>query len=126
MNRNLTYHLSPDGGRDRAGRAYDDLSSPVTFGSPPSTGMITAPVAILGDSFLLPATRYLPAVFTNGTGVFYAGLASDPDPIVATMVGARTVVVEAVERNIADGSAAFLQPQVIADIQVMLANHPMR
>jgi hypothetical protein len=35
-------------------------------------------------------------------------------------------VLEVVERNLAAGTAPFLQPQVIGAIRAALASHPMR
>jgi hypothetical protein len=125
-NHDQTYHLSPDGVADRTGRAHTDLNQPTHFGSVPTTGVITGSVALLGDSFLLPATRYLPAVFGDATAIDYGGVASAPGPVIATMVSARTIVIEVVERNLTAGTAPFLQPQVIASIRVGLASHPMR
>jgi hypothetical protein len=125
-NRDQTYHLSPNGGADRAGHAYPDLNQATHFGSAPTTGMISTPVALLGDSFTLAATRYLPAVFSNLTAIDYGDLASEPGPVLTTMVGAKTIVLEVVERNLADGGVPFLDPQVTASIQAALASHPMR
>ncbi len=124
-NREQTYHLSPDGHADRTGPSAT-LATPTHFGSAPTTGMITTPVALLGDSFTLPATRYLPAVFSDVTAIGYGNLASAPDSVIQTMVGARTIVLEVVERNLADGNVPFLVPQVIAAIRAALASHPMR
>lgn len=126
-NRDQTYQLSPDGITDRTGRAANNLNQPTHFGSaPPATGMITSPVAVLGDSFLLPATRYLPAAFGDATAIDYGGVASAPAPVISTMVSARTIVIEVVERNLTAGTAPFLQPQVIASIRAGLASHPVR
>ncbi|HEY3606911.1 MAG TPA: hypothetical protein VGL06_05395 [Pseudonocardiaceae bacterium] len=125
-NHDQTYHLSPDGTADRTGRAYTELNQPTHFGSAPTTGVITGSVAVLGDSFLLPATRYLPAVFGDATAIDYGGVASAPGPVIATMVNARTIVIEVVERNLTAGTAPFLQPQVIGSIRAALASHPMR
>jgi len=125
-NHDQTYHLSPDGHADRTGRAYSTLDAPTHFGSPPTTGMVTTSVALLGDSFTLAATRYLPAVFSDATAIDYGNLASAPGPVIATMVGAHTIVLEVVERNLAAGNAAFLRPQAIGDIRAALASHPMR
>ncbi|HYS34444.1 MAG TPA: hypothetical protein VEO01_02230, partial [Pseudonocardiaceae bacterium] len=125
--RDQTYQLSPDGVADRTGRADTDLNQPTHFGSaPPTTGMITSPVAVLGDSFLLPATRYLPAAFGDATAIDYGGVASAPGPVISTMVSARTIVIEVVERNLTAGTAPFLQPQVIAAVRAGLASHPVR
>lgn len=125
-NRDQTYHLSPDGHADRAGRSVQSLATPTHFGTQPTTGMVTTPVALLGDSFTLATTRYLPAVFSNVTAIDYGNLVSAPGPVIQTMVGAKTIVLEVVERNLADGNVPFLDPQVIANIQAALANHPMR
>ncbi|HEV3357138.1 MAG TPA: hypothetical protein VG247_10105 [Pseudonocardiaceae bacterium] len=125
-NSDQTYHLSPDGHGDRTGRSVQSLATPTHFGTPATAGMITTPVALLGDSFTLATTRYLPAVFTDLTAIDYGNLVGAPAPVIQTMVGAKTIVLEVVERNLADGNVPFLDPQVIASIQAALASHPMR
>jgi hypothetical protein len=119
------YLLSPDGSTDRTG-AYGDISNqPVTEHGTPTSGMISAPVSVLGDSFLGPATRYLPAIFSNVTYLGYGWLGTDPGPADQAMIDSHVIVLEVVERNLTSGTAPFLQPSVIGDIRSLLAAHPV-
>lgn len=122
----VRYALRPDGTHDLTGPAEENLTHPVHFGSGrPVPGMITEPVTLLGDSFLERSTRYLPAVFGNATAVAYSSLVSHPDEVQAALVPSRIVVVEVVERDLANGSAQFLLPGPLAAINTALASHPV-
>lgn len=121
-----TFRLLPDGVTDRTGPPTLDLAQPVISRNPATTGMVTDPVTVLGDSFLLPATRYLPAAFSDVTASYYGSAGSEPALVQSTLVTAKTVVLEVVERNLTGGTTPLLAPQVIAGIRAALANHPMR
>ncbi|HEX3786747.1 MAG TPA: hypothetical protein VHW44_02705, partial [Pseudonocardiaceae bacterium] len=121
-----TYRLFPDGVTDRTGKLAGDLSVPMTVHSTPTAGMVSGPVTVLGDSFLIPATRYLPAAFSDVTELNYGSAASEPGLVESAMTTAKTVVLEVVERNLTAGTAPVLEPQVIAGIRAALASHPMR
>lgn len=122
---NLLYTLSPDGRTDRTGGLLGELTDPVGFHHPATTGMITTPVTLLGDSFLAHTGRFLPAVFSDATGVDYANLVSNPQPVLSAMVSSHVVVLEVVERYLTGGTAAFLRPQVISAVQSTLNSHPL-
>jgi alginate O-acetyltransferase complex protein AlgJ len=121
----LQYTLSPDGRTNRTGGLLGDLTDPVGFHHTPTTGMITTPVTLLGDSFLAHTSRFLPAVFSDATGVDYANLISSPQPVLSALVSSHVVVLEVVERYLTGGTAAFLRPQVISAIQSTLNSHPL-
>jgi alginate O-acetyltransferase complex protein AlgJ len=118
------YSLAPDGGRDRTRQPLGDLRRPVHLQSTPGPGMITRPVGVLADSFLLPATRYLPAAFADIDMVYNTTLADAPQDVLQVMVRSDIVVVESIERNLASGSATVLDPAVIDLIAAELAAHP--
>jgi len=79
-----------------------------------------------GARRLLPAAGDpLPAAaFGDATAIDYGGVASAPAPVISTMVSARTIVIEVVERNLTAGTAPFLQPQVIATIPGWFGESP--
>lgn len=122
----VRYALRPDGTHDLTGPARENLARPVHFGAgKPVPGMITEPATLLGDSFLERGTRYLPAVFSDATAVAYSSLVTNPDQVQAALVPSRIVVVEVVERDLANGSAQFLLPGPLATIGTALASHPV-
>jgi hypothetical protein len=120
----IHYTLGPDGGADRTGPTLADMPKPVRFAGPPTTGMVTEPVALLGDSFLAHASRYLPAVFSNATAIDYASIDTDQATVESVLAGGRVIVIEVVERVLASGDAPFLRPEVISGIRSYLAAHP--
>jgi hypothetical protein len=120
------YLLAPDGGRDRTHQSFDDLRHPAHLASTPGAGMIRAQVGVLADSFLLPATRYLPATFSNIDMVYYNSITDAPSDVLKVLVNADVVVVEAVERNLASGVAPVVDPAVVDLITNELARHPRR
>lgn len=120
------YPLSPNGGADRARSLVLDLSMPVHLGGRAGTGVVPARIGLLGDSFSLAATRYAPAVFTDVTVVGYQDARGDLADVLATLATSRVVVVEVVERNLAAGTPAFLDPGVIERIRSALAARPVR
>lgn len=122
----IRYSLAPDGGTvDRAGPYADSLDRPLHFTTSPTAGMVTEPLAVLGDSFLGSAYRYLQGAFTSGTAIGYQQLDTDPAQVYSVVAGGRVVLVEVVERNLASGTAQFLQPQVVAGLKTYLASHPV-
>lgn len=120
------YALAPDGKRDRA-RAYaGQMTAPVHYESAPGTGMVTAPVAMLTDSFSLVASRYLAATFSDLTAVFYGTADPDLDTVADTMAGGEVVVLEVVERNLASGMPSLLDDASIDHIAEVLKARPVR
>jgi hypothetical protein len=125
-NREIVYHLSPDGGDDQTLTPPASLNTPLHINRAAITGMITTPTAILGDSFIDPTLRYLPAAFSNATAYTYAGLGGDAatrQAVETVMASGKVVVLEVVERELTGGTAPFLRPDVIAGIKAYLAAH---
>ncbi|HEY3262416.1 MAG TPA: hypothetical protein VGJ95_19475 [Pseudonocardiaceae bacterium] len=121
------YSLAPDGGRDRTRQPLEDLRGAVRLHATTGAGMITEPVGVLSDSFLLPASRYLPAAFSDIDMVYYTSLTgAEASDAVKVLVDADVVVVEAVERNLASGMAPVVDPAVVSIIADELAVHPRR
>jgi hypothetical protein len=118
------YSLAPDGGRDRTRQPLGDLRRPVHLQSTTGPGVITTPVGVLADSFVLPATRYLPAVFSDIEMVYSTTLADAPQDVLRVMVDSDIVVVESVERNLASGSATVVDPAMVDTIAAALAGNP--
>lgn len=125
-NNGQLYFVSPNGKLYRNGPDSAAFDDPLTVHEPAVTGMINTPVTIVGDSFLYPTTRYMPALFGDVTEIAYDSMASDPAKVDQTLVGAHVVVFEVVERNLTSGTAPFLQPSVINGISTFLAAHPVR
>jgi hypothetical protein len=125
-NRLQTYSLAPDGERDRTGNAVNDLRSPAGFKSTPGPGMVDSSVGVVCDSFSLPATRYLPAVFAEGQMIYYSTLLKTAQPVLDVITGSDVVVFEVVERNLVSGFAAVVDPANVDLIVAELARHPRR
>lgn len=126
-NKEIIYHLSPDGGDDQTLAPPSALNTPLLINRAATAGMVTTPTAILGDSFLDPTLRYLPAAFSNAVAFTYDGLGGDQsteDSVESVMATGKVIVIEVVERSLADGSAPFLRPDVISSIGTYLARHP--
>lgn len=126
-NTEITYHLSPDGGADQTLAPPATLDTPLLINRAATAGMITTPTAILGDSFLDPALRYLPAAFSDATAFTYGGLSGNDaaaQSVESVLAAGRVIVIEVVERSLTGGTAPFLQPDVIASIRTYLAAHP--
>jgi hypothetical protein len=125
MNTGHPYALRPDGSNDRTRPYGVILNQAVNLRGTPTTGMISTPVSVLGDSFLGAATRYLPAIFSDVTYVGYDWAANQPAALDQALVAGHVVVLEAAERNLTSGTAPFLQPSVISAIGSLLAAHPV-
>jgi alginate O-acetyltransferase complex protein AlgJ len=120
------YSLAPDGQRDRTRHPAGDLRNPLRMESSVTDGMVTRSVGILSDSFMLPATRYLPAAFSDVDVAFYLTLDSEQSPALDVITDNDVVVVEVVERNLASGAAEVTDPDVVDRIAAHLAAHPRR
>jgi hypothetical protein len=120
------YSLAPDGRQDRTQAYADYMHVPVRFASAPTRGMVQLPVAMITDSFSLPASRYLAAAFSDLTAVFYATAGKDLDTVTEVMAGGQVVVLEVVERNLAGGLLPLLDDAVIAHIAQALSARPVR
>lgn len=125
--RRQIFSLAPDGIVDRTdGLGPDDLKQPYHVSSRPGIGVVTPPVALLGDSFLLGGVRYLPAVFGDCTAYYYESAAGDPQQLYSIVNNSKVVVIETIERNLAAGAVPLLQPQVVNGLVADLDTHPSR
>jgi hypothetical protein len=125
-NRGHLYALAPDGQQDRTRQLTFPFDHPTEATSAPATGVVGGKVEVLTDSFTYPASRYLAAGFTDITMVTYGSLGKYQAEVVNSLVDKQVIAVEAVERNVAAGDAAFLDPGVVGEIARVLAQHPMR
>ncbi len=122
----VNYRFKPDGRYDRARRATVDLIEQKHYNSKELEGMVYAPTAVLGDSFLVYASSYLPAAFADLTMQYYRSSTNRPDEVIDTFRDARIVVFEAVERNIAAGAIDLLDQRFLDQLDEELQKHPVR
>jgi alginate O-acetyltransferase complex protein AlgJ len=125
-NEGTVYRLAPDGEDNRAARPLGDLREPVRRTSEPVDGMIERPTLLLGDSFSLPASGYLPAAFSDVTQLYYSTIDPDPALVARTMADNEVVVLEIVERNIARGSMSLLDDSFLDLVRKETQNRPIR
>lgn len=125
-NRMRSYRLYPDGETNRTARAVNDLREPVHRTSRPIDGMIDRPTLLLGDSFSLPVSAYLPAAFSDVTQLYYSTIDPDPGLVARTMAANEVVVVQIVERNIARGAISLLDDSFIDLVRQELQKRPIR
>jgi hypothetical protein len=126
QNKINNYRLRPDGRYDRVRKNTADLMSPKQYNSKRLTGMINKPTSVLGDSFLVGASGYLPAAFSDLTVQYYRGAEDKPDEAIKTITDSEVVIVEVVERNVAAGAIALLDQGFLAKLGQQLAKHPIR
>ncbi|MBB5924419.1 hypothetical protein FHR81_005496 [Actinoalloteichus hoggarensis] len=120
----MRYRLRPDGDLDRTGPRIHRFDEPVRIAGEPTPGMIAEPVALLGDSFMVSTSRYLPAVFADLSLINYTAAQSDRAAMLDMLADGDVIVVQSVERLIAGGVTPFLDPGVVADIGAALAARP--
>jgi hypothetical protein len=125
-NNATSYRLRPNGRTDRTEPGANDLQSPLHHESTPLSGQVIAKTLVLGDSFLVAASRYLPAAFADVTMQYYLTAGRAPDQVVDSMVDAKIVVLQVVERNIAAGTPEVLTPAFLEKLSVELAKRPVR
>jgi hypothetical protein len=89
-------------------------------------GVVDGKVGFIGDSFGATIVGYFPAVFADVSMAHYQLLVQNQQPTIQMLVDSKVVVVEVVERVLANGNPTFLQPDVLAKITAELAAHPMR
>ncbi|ASO17737.1 hypothetical protein FHR81_003920 [Actinoalloteichus hoggarensis] len=121
----MTYRIHPDGSTDNTHGLNYNLDQPEHFTAGPLAGMITERTAIIGDSFLAAASRYVSGFFSDVTLQYYQTLSHDPDSVIQMLVEQDVIVVEVVERNLVSGSAPFLEEEVIGLISSELARNPI-
>lgn len=125
-NKITNYRVRPDGRYDRVRKNTADLLTPKTFNSKRLTGMINTPTAVLGDSFLVGASGYLPAAFSDLTVQYYRAAENRPDEVTKTVTDNEVVVLEVVERNLAAGAVGVLDQVFLDQLAPALARHPIR
>jgi len=125
-NKGHLYSLAPDGTQDRTRQPPIPFDHPTQATSAPGTGVVGGRVELLTDSFSYPASRYLAAGFSDITMVTYGSLGKYQAEVLNSLVDKQVVAVEVVERNLAAGDAAMLDPGVVNQIAQVLAQHPMR
>ncbi|PXY31144.1 alginate O-acetyltransferase AlgX-related protein [Prauserella muralis] len=122
----IKYDLRPDGETDRTRDQLPHLEEPVHQTAPPMDGTVNDPALVLGDSFTLASSRYLPAAFSDLTILGYATMGEDLQAAVDAFVNADVVVVEVVERSMADGRLPFTDPAFIDKVGRAMAERPVR
>lgn len=122
----VNYRFKPDGRYDRARSPSVDLIAPKRYDSKRLDGMVYAPTAVIGDSFLVNASSYLPAAFADLTMQYYRSALNRPDEVIDTFTNARIVVFEVVERNIAAGAIDLLDQRFLDQLDDELQKHPVR
>ncbi|GDY30804.1 alginate O-acetyltransferase AlgX-related protein [Gandjariella thermophila] len=120
------YALAPDGQQDRTQQLTFPFDHPTETTTAPGTGVVGGKVELLHDSFTYPAARYLAAGFADVTMVTYGSLGKYQAEVVNSLIDKQVIAVEVVERNVAGGDAALLDPGVVTQIAQVLAQHPMR
>ena len=125
-NKAISYRLAPDGETDRTARAINDLREPVRRTTEPLDGMVERPTLLLGDSFTLPVSAYLPAAFSDVTQLYYSTIDPDPGLVARTMADNEVVILEIVERNIARGNLRLLEDSFIDLVRQEMQNRPIR
>jgi hypothetical protein len=120
------YTLAPDGVFDLTRPDIGDLTKVTRVRSLPVNGMITEPVAVIGDSFSIPLSRYLPAAFSDLRVLGYSMLNTNREDLVSAMVESRIVVVEIAERSLAAGTNPLLETGAVGVIKAAMDNNPVR
>ncbi|APU12161.1 MULTISPECIES: alginate O-acetyltransferase AlgX-related protein [Actinoalloteichus] len=121
----MTYRIRPDGVTDNTHGLNYNLDQPEHFGIGPLAGMVTERTAIIGDSFLAAASRYVSGFFSDVTLQYYGTLSDDPDSVIQMLVEQDVIVIEVVERNLVGGTAPFLDSATIGRINAELARNPI-
>jgi alginate O-acetyltransferase complex protein AlgJ len=125
-NTSTRYRLLPDGKTDRVARAASDLRTPLHRTTRPLDGMVDRPTLVLGDSFTLPVSAYLPAAFSDVTQLYYSTVDTDPGLVARTMADNEVVVVEIVERNIARGALGLIDDSFLDLVRQEMQKRPIR
>ncbi|AIG80591.1 Hypothetical protein AJAP_39045 [Amycolatopsis japonica] len=123
---NTLYSLRPDGVAERAGEPNGDIDRPIYRTASPLIGTVDDKVLIYGDSFTKASSRYLSGAFTNLTMLAHFTQKTSQAEAVDAFVNANVVVVEAVERSVAGGQLAFIDPNFLEPLKKALAENPIR
>lgn len=122
----MGYALQPDGFVDRTTTGVRNLNRPVHRKSEPTVGTINTPTTVLGDSFTVVSSRYLPAAFSDLRMVHYNLITDEPGTVANTAAESETVVLQIVERSLAAGNAPILDQGFIDRLRTTLAERPVR
>lgn len=125
-NKVINYRFKPDGRADRARNPTINLSQQKHYNSKELEGMVYAPTTVLGDSFLVNASGYLPAAFADLTMQYYRAAASRPEETIDAFTDANIVVLQVVERNVAAGVIDLLDQSFLDRLDQELRRHPVR
>ncbi|WP_083661075.1 alginate O-acetyltransferase AlgX-related protein [Actinophytocola xanthii] len=126
INEAMTYRLAPDGENFRTIRPLADLRKPVRRVSEPQEGMVSRPTLLLGDSFSLPVSAYIPTAFADVTQLYYSTIDPDPALVARTVAENEVFVLEIVERNIARGDLRLLDRPFLDLVRQETQNRPIR
>lgn len=120
------YSLAPVGWGNRTQRTKDPtLNTPQHVTSTPETGTYPGSVTMLGDSFTEGSAIYLSAVFNNLTLLQYQRLITAETADDQIFVNSKVIALQSVERVVAQGNAAYLDPEFIKQLGQVLAAHPV-
>jgi alginate O-acetyltransferase complex protein AlgJ len=125
-NKITNYRLRPDGRYDRVRKSTASLEEAKHYESKRLSGMLSQPTAVFGDSFLVAASAYLPAAFSDVTMQYYRSAENRPGDVIKTFTDAEVVVLEVVERNVASGAIAVADQGFINELGKELAKNPIR
>lgn len=120
------YSLAPDGRTNRARESVHDLTNPVRISGDPIEGQITKRTIMLGDSFAIAASPYLPAAFADVTIIDYSSIPVNRDVFLNAIADHEVVVFEVAERNLAGGKVPMLDQGFIDGLRTTLAQRPVR
>lgn len=119
------YQLRPDGVTDRRAELVTDASEATRLTSDPLEGTVDTRTFVLGDSFTETASVYLGAAFSDLTLLHYASLAGEHTTAIEQAAASEQVVVAAIEREVAAGTAGFLDAEFISELRAQLADQPV-
>lgn len=125
----VRYELMPDGETDRTQDTLRKFDGPERYDADAGKdieGTIGAPTALIGDSFTFASSRYLPAAFADLTLLSYPHLGKHKEATIDTFVRSEIVVVQTVERSVAEGDLPLLDEGFLTMVERRLAANPIR
>lgn len=129
-NRRLqTYHLAPDGEKDRTRYVASDFRDPLRLRKPDSSrarqGTLETNTGMIADSFTQFGSPFLAAAFDDVVIVHPETVAQDATRVATELLVDRdTIVIELAERNIAGGTSPLLRASVIDSLEAVLLRNP--
>lgn len=118
------YALNPDGKTDRVGGTPKNIEKPVRHRADPLPGTTDERTIIFGDSFTLTSARYLKAAFTDLTMYSSNAAGGNSDATIKKIVDSEVVVIEMVERTVAEGATGFVSEPFVKRLKQQLADAP--